>query len=75
MVRQSANSEDTGDTLATTDADGGWSFSKLAAGTYTIRIVQRTGTATTTPAGGVLTIKLAAGQVLAGELFGEKRIA
>ncbi len=65
---------DAGDKLATTDADGNWSFTNLVAGTYSVRVVQRAGTATTTPTGGVLTITLAAGQTAAGKLFGEKRI-
>jgi uncharacterized protein (DUF2141 family) len=65
---------DTGDKLATTAVDGAWSFSGLTAGSYVVRIVQRTGTATTTPAGGVYTITLAAAQKVTGKLFGEKRV-
>ena len=57
-----------------TDADGNWSFTKLATGTYTIRVVQRAGSVATKPTGSVVTIKLAAGQNSAGNLFGEKAI-
>jgi predicted outer membrane repeat protein len=54
-----------------TDAQGNWSFTGLAAGTYIIRIVQFTGTKTTTPNGGLLTIKVAGGLNSTGNLFGE----
>ncbi|HEX4794714.1 MAG TPA: SdrD B-like domain-containing protein [Humisphaera sp.] len=72
-----ANSDgklDTGDIKATTDITGKWSFSNLTAGTYVVRVVQPAGTATTKPTGGVLTLKLVAGQASTGNLFGEKGI-
>jgi predicted outer membrane repeat protein len=66
---------DTGDKSVTTDIFGKWSFKGLAAGTYTARIVPVTGSKGTAPASGALTIKLAAGQVSSGNLFGERTIA
>lgn len=65
---------DTGDIKTTTDVLGNWSFANLAAGTYVVRVVQVTGSAATKPTGGVLTIKVTAGQASTGNLFGEKGI-
>jgi hypothetical protein len=61
---------DTGDVSATTDINGKFSFAKLAAGTYELRIVPVTGDTATTPT--LITVTLAAGQNLTTELFGEK---
>jgi hypothetical protein len=66
---------DAGDASALTDVSGNWSFGSLAAGTYVVRIVQNTGTATTTPVGGTYNVTLASGQSVTGKLFGEKGIA
>ncbi|HEX4795962.1 MAG TPA: choice-of-anchor Q domain-containing protein [Humisphaera sp.] len=63
---------DTGDKSTTTDINGNWSFTGLAAGTYTVRVVPIAGIAATTPAGGVLTVTLSAGQNATGKLFGER---
>ncbi len=62
-----------GDPTSTTNVFGNWSFTNLAAGTYVIRIEPVNGAVATTPT--VLTIKLTAGQVSTGNLFGEKAIA
>jgi hypothetical protein len=63
----------TGDPASTTNIDGDFSFTGLAAGTYYIRVEPVTGTAATTPT--VLTIKLTAGENSIGNMFGEKAIA
>jgi uncharacterized protein (DUF2141 family) len=65
---------DTGDILATTNAQGAFSFKNLAPGTYQVRVVQQTGTATTTTGGALETITVAVGQSVTGVLFGEKAI-
>lgn len=66
---------DTGETSVTSDILGKWSFGNLATRAYAVRVIQVTGTATTTPAGGVLSVNLTAGQVSGGHLFGERAIA
>lgn len=63
----------TGEPTAVTNVFGAWSFTGLAAGTYTIRVEPVTGTVATTLT--VLTIRLTAGQASIGNLFGEKAIA
>jgi hypothetical protein len=60
------------DVSVLTDINGDWSFNGLLAGTYVVRVVQISGAAATKPTGGVMTIKLSAGQALTGILFGEK---
>ncbi len=65
---------DGADISATTDINGNFSFKGLAAGTYVVRVVPVSGIAATKPAGGVLTLTLAAGQASVGNLFGEKAI-
>ena len=65
---------DAGDLSITTDINGAWTFKHLAAGTYVIRVVQPTRTASTSPVSGSLTLPLATGQVLSNELFGEKSL-
>jgi hypothetical protein len=67
--------DDAGDPTVTTNILGAWSFTGLAAGTYIIRVVPVTGSVATTPAGGVKTITLTAGQSSVGNLFGEKTTA
>jgi uncharacterized protein (DUF2141 family) len=62
------------DVSATTDAFGNWSFTGLIAGTYTVRVVQFSGTVATKPTGGVLTIKLSAGQASTSNLCGERAV-
>ncbi|HEX4793152.1 MAG TPA: choice-of-anchor Q domain-containing protein [Humisphaera sp.] len=66
---------DAGDRSATTDIGGNWAFTGLAAGSYVVRLVPVTGIITTQPAGGILSITLAAGQASVGNLFGEKALA
>ena len=60
---------------AVTDINGNWAFTGLVVGTYVIRVVPVAGTKATTPSGGVLTMKVAAGQASMGNLFGEVGIA
>jgi hypothetical protein len=62
---------DSGEQTVNSDVNGNWSFNNLAAGTYTVRIVPLAGWVSTTPAAGVFTITLAAGQVALSEQFGE----
>jgi hypothetical protein len=58
-----------------TDASGNWSFGGLLKGSYIVRVVQQSGTATTTPTAGAFTITLGVGQAITGILFGERSIA
>jgi uncharacterized repeat protein (TIGR03803 family) len=64
---------DTGDLMATTNINGSFSFTKLAAGTYEIRIVQVTGTKTTTALPRAVTVL--ASEAINGILFGEERVS
>jgi predicted outer membrane repeat protein len=66
---------DGSDIAVTTDINGNWSFKGQIAGTYTLRVVNVAGNDATKPSGGVMTIKLVAGQASSGNLFGEKAIA
>jgi uncharacterized protein (DUF2141 family) len=66
---------DTGDKSVTTDINGKFSFTGLAAGTYVVRVVPVTGTVATKPTTNMLTITLTAGQNSTGNLFGEKAVA
>ena len=63
---------DAGDKSATTTITGAWSFTGLAAGTYTVRVVPVSGVTATKPTGGAATIKLTAGQASVGNEFGER---
>ena len=65
---------DAGDTEVTTDADGDFTFANLAAGTYTVRVVQRSTSVATLPTGGVRSVVVTAGAVTSNVLFGEERI-
>lgn len=62
---------DAGEKSTTTDATGNYSFSNLAAGTYTVQLVRQTGWRITAP-GSVArhVVKLAAGQAASGRNFG-----
>jgi len=59
---------------AVTDSQGNWSFNDLAPGAYIVRVVPQTNWKTTTPAGGVLKLTVAGGQILGNQLFGEHLI-
>jgi hypothetical protein len=63
---------DTGDVLATTNADGNFSFTNIAPGTYTIRIVQRSATTTTTAA--AVTVSVVSNKTTTGVVFGERHV-
>jgi hypothetical protein len=62
------------DVAVATDINGNWSFKGLIAGTYAVRVVAVAGNAATKPTGGVMGIKLAAGQASGGNVFGERAI-
>ncbi|MEV7094260.1 post-COAP-1 domain-containing protein [Amycolatopsis sp. NPDC051045] len=55
---------------AVTGADGGYGFSGLRPGTYTVRERQQAGWRRTTPASGSTTVTVASGQVAGGVDFG-----
>lgn len=60
-----------GDPVATTDTNGAYSFTGLAAGNYLIRPVPVAGKVTTTPIwGGKFFVQLAANQIVTGDDFG-----
>ena len=59
---------------AISDASGNWSIAGLAAGSYIVRVALPLAVRLTTPAGGVLSIILSAGQFVSGKLFGETSI-
>ena len=63
---------DKGELSAKTNAAGAFSLN-LAAGSYTLCVVPKTGYKVTTPAGGKMAVKVAAGQVLAARMFGVKK--
>jgi len=63
---------DTGELSATSATDGTWSFTNLKAGTYNVRIVQKTGWTRTTPSTGVFSHTLISGQAVTGDLFGQR---
>jgi hypothetical protein len=60
---------DKGELSARTNATGVFSLN-LAAGSYTLCVVPKTGYKATTPADGKMAVKVAAGQVLASRMFG-----
>lgn len=66
---------DAGDKGVTTDVNGNFSFTNLAAGTYVVRVVPVSGITATKPTGGMLTLTLKAGQASLGNLFGERAIS
>ena len=62
-----------GEATATTNSSGDFTFGDLAAGTYIIRVMRPSGWLQTSPANNYgQHITLAAGQTIAGVLFGEK---
>jgi GH25 family lysozyme M1 (1,4-beta-N-acetylmuramidase)/uncharacterized protein (DUF2141 family) len=63
---------DAGELIATSDANGNWSFTGLKTGTYNIRVVQKAGYTLTTPTGGKFTHTLASGTAITGDLFGQR---
>jgi hypothetical protein len=59
-----------GDPVATTDANGNYSFGNLAAGNYLVRLVPQSGHVTTLPIwGGKYFVQLGNGQAVGGENF------
>src|SRR5439155_1060037 len=56
---------------ATTDTSGNYRFSGLAAGSYRVREVLKSGFRRTTPASGFFDLSLTSGQVLSGKNFGD----
>jgi hypothetical protein len=55
-----------GGSTTTTQADGGFAFTGLRPGTYTVREQQRSGWRQTAPAGGSTTVTVVSGQVVGG---------
>ena len=62
---------DAGDASAVTDADGNYTLTNLAAGTYSIRVAPASGLTLSSPPLGAISVTLAQGQVVAGQNFGE----
>jgi len=62
---------DSGEKSFTTGTDGKFSFG-VAAGTYHLREVLKSGFTRTTPTSGVFAITLSAGQVVTGQNFGDR---
>ncbi len=62
---------DAGDASAVTDADGNYTLTNLAAGTYSIRVAPASGLTLSSPTLGSISVTLAQGQVVAGQNFGE----
>jgi uncharacterized delta-60 repeat protein len=64
-----------GDPVATTDANGNYAFTNLAAGNYLVRPVPVAGKVITAPVyGGKYFVQLGANQVVAGDTFGIKTV-
>ncbi|MGA2500413.1 MAG: SdrD B-like domain-containing protein, partial [Tepidisphaeraceae bacterium] len=61
---------DAGETSQITAANGGYSFTGLSAGTYTVRIVQQAGYQTTAPAGGYYSVAVQSGTAATAKNFG-----
>jgi uncharacterized protein (DUF2141 family) len=67
---------DSNEVFTTTDANGNWTLSGLAAGTYKVRQVLQSGWKQTTPTNNYgLNVTLSTNQSVTGKLFGSKRIA
>ncbi len=62
---------DPGETSVVTSANGAYSFIGLLPGTYTIRVVPKTGFVQTSPPGGAARLSLASGISATGVDFGE----
>jgi len=66
----------TGDPTTTTNANGNYTLSGLAAGNYIVRQVQPLGDAQTSPSGGLgHHVTVSAGQTLSGQNFGDRSAA
>jgi hypothetical protein len=65
---------DSGERRTLTDARGFYQFSSLAAGSYKVRQVLKSGWRMTCPTGGSYTLTLVAGQSVQGQAFGDKRV-
>ncbi len=67
---------DSNEVFTTTDANGNWTLSGLAAGTYKVRQVLQSGWKQTTPTNNYgLNVTLSTNQSVGGKLFGSKKIA
>ncbi|HTL30328.1 MAG TPA: SdrD B-like domain-containing protein [Tepidisphaeraceae bacterium] len=67
---------DLNEVFTTTDGNGNWMLSGLAAGTYKVRQVLQSGWKQTTPSNNYgLNVTLATNQSVSGKLFGSKKIA
>lgn len=67
---------DSNEVSTTTDGNGAWTLSGLAAGTYKVRQVLQTGWKQTTPTNNYgLNVTLSANQSVGAKLFGSRRIA
>ncbi|MFI5378499.1 MAG: SdrD B-like domain-containing protein [Tepidisphaerales bacterium] len=62
---------DAGETSQTTGPNGGYSFTNLAPGTYTVRIVPQSGYQLIAPAGGSYSIPVVSGTTATGRNFAE----
>jgi protocatechuate 3,4-dioxygenase beta subunit len=60
---------DTGDTAATTDTSGNYSFKSLSAGSFQIRVTQKTGYTRIAPSSGVYSFSLSNGGTKTGQNF------
>jgi protocatechuate 3,4-dioxygenase beta subunit len=67
--------KDVGEPETTTDANGNWSFTGLAPGTYHVREVLQAGWTCTTPTPCVFTVVLISGQQSVGNHFGNRQDA
>jgi len=65
---------DPGEPTTTTDANGNYSFTNLAPGTYTVAEVGQPGWTQTEPVGGTYTVTVAAGQNVNGIDFGNTQL-
>ena len=65
---------DAGEATTTTNSVGAYSFSGLAPGTYSVRVIPNSGWQNTVPSTGLRTVTLTGGQSATGLLFGLRRI-